>query len=56
MELNIKEKKNMDRKDQGNHRKSVPGFSKLLKVHTVRLGLLETQVAENIQQMFWLNW
>lgn len=48
MEVNLKRKKSMDRKGQGKHRKSVPSFSKLLKVHTARLGLLKTKMAENI--------
>lgn len=40
----------MDRKGQGNHRKLVPSFSKLLKVHTDRLAHLKTQEAEHIQK------
>lgn len=45
----------MDRKGRGNHRKLVPSFSKLLKVHTVRLAHLKTQEAEHTLQMVWLN-
>lgn len=48
MKLNLKRKKEHGQEGPGKHRKSIPSFSKLLKVHTVRLGLLKTKMAENI--------